>query len=303
MKILITGATGLIGKYLVKSLISRGDEVFVLTRDSRSAAEILPGIKNFAEWKNPDSLEDIKFNAIINLAGMNLDAKRWNEKVKQQLYDSRINSTRKVVELIRTMNNKPEVFINASGVDYYGDTGDKNIYEDSLSADSFISKLVYDWETEALEAEKSGVRVVLLRTGFVVAKDSKAFKKMVLPFKLFAGGYAGRGKQYLSWIHIDDLVNVYEFILDNPEIRGAVNSSSPNPERMKNFAKYIGKALHRPWFFPAPGFLLKMLFGEIAVVLISGRKALPKKLEDAGFKFKYEKAVDAIKSVLQRNRP
>jgi len=298
MKILITGATGLIGGYLVKALTARRDEVFIVTRNSRSTGGVFPGVKNFIEWDNLDSLKSVKINAVINLAGMNLDEKRWNEKIKKQLYDSRINSTRKLVELMKIMIHKPEVLINASGVDYYGDTGDKDIYEDSPPADLFISQLVCDWEKEALKAEITGVRVVMLRTGFVTAKDSMAFKKMVLPFKLFAGGYAGGGKQYLSWIHIDDLVRVYEFILGNAQIRGAVNAVSPYPERMKDFAKYIGKTLRRPWFFPAPGFLLKILFGEIAIVLISGRKALPKKLQDAGFKFKYEKAVDAVRECL-----
>ena len=152
-----------------------------------------------------------------------------------------------------------------------------------------------DWEAEALEAEKYGVRVVLLRTGFVIAPDSKAFKKMVLPFRLFAGGYAGNGKQYLSWIHIEDLIRIYRYIINNKEIKGAVNASSPNPERMKNFAKLIGKVLHRPWFFPAPGFMLKILFGEVSQVILAGRKALPKKLTDAGFKFNYTDALSAIK--------
>ncbi len=234
----------------------------------------------------------------INLAGMNLDEKRWNDDVKKKIYDSRINSTRRIVELAASMTQKPEVLINTSGVDYYGDTGDKNIYEDYPPADLFISKVVCDWEAEALKAEKYNVRVVLLRTGFVIAPDSKAFKKMVLPFRLFAGGYAGNGKQYLSWIHIDDLVNIYSYVIDNKKINGAINASSPNPVRMKTFAKYIGNALHRPWFFPAPGFLMRILFGEVADVIISGRRALPKKLTDAGFKFKFENADDAVRYCL-----
>jgi hypothetical protein len=154
---------------------------------------------------------------------------------------------------------------------------------------------VRDWEAEAMEAEKYGVRVVLLRTGFVIAPDSSAFKKMVLPFRLFAGGYAGNGRQYLSWIHIEDLIRIYRYVINNKEIKGAVNASSPNPERMKNFAKLIGKVLHRPWFFPAPGFMLKILFGEVSQVILAGRKALPKKLTDAGFKFNYTDALSAIK--------
>lgn len=297
-KILIAGATGLIGSYLVKSLISKGNEVFVLTRDALSAGSVFPGVKNFVEWDSLDSLKDVNINAVINLTGMNLDEKRWNASVKKQIYDSRINSTRRIVELIKTMAHKPDVLINASGADYYGDTGDKDIYEDTPQQDTFISKLVYDWETEALKAESAGVRVVVLRTGFVIAKNSKAFKKMVLPFKLFAGGYAGSGKQYLSWIHIDDLVKVYEFVINNTKIRGAVNASSPNPERMKDFAKLIGKVLHRPWFFPAPACMMKILFGEVSDVILSGRRALPKKLLDTGFKFKYESAADAIRESL-----
>jgi uncharacterized protein (TIGR01777 family) len=298
MNILITGATGLIGSHLVKTFISNGDEIFIVTRNANSARKIFPTVKNFVEWENPALLKDVKLDVIINLAGMNLDKKRWNDKVKKQLYDSRINSTKKLVELIGTMAYKPEVLINASGVDYYGDTGEKDIYEDSPSADLFISKLVCDWENEAMKAEEYGVRVVLLRTGFVIVKESKAFKKMVLPFKLFAGGYAGNGKQYLSWIHIRDLVRIYRYVIDNKQIREAVNASSPNPERMKDFAKHIGKILHSPWFFPAPRFLMKILFGEVADVIVSGRRALPKRLLDSGFKFNYENAVDAIKDCL-----
>lgn len=298
MKILITGATGLIGSRLVKAFTARGDEVFIVTRNVKSARLIFGAVNSFVEWRDIDSLKDEKIDVFINLAGMNLDEKRWNEEIKKKIYNSRINSARKLVELISSMPQKPEVLINASGVDYYGDTGDKDIFEDSPPANLFISKLVCDWENEALRAEKYGVRIVLLRTGFVIAPDSKAFKKMVLPFKLFAGGYAGKGKQYLSWIHIEDLVKIYGYVIDNKGITVALNASSPNPERMKDFAKLIGKVLHRPWFFPAPRFLMKVLFGEVAEVILAGRKALPKKLVEAGFKFKFENAFDAVKDCL-----
>lgn len=298
MRVLITGATGLIGHYLVKSFSAAGDEIFIITRNTQSAKKNFPAQKNFIDWDNLDSLKQTGIDAVINLAGMNLDEKRWNDKVKKQIYDSRINTTRKLVEFIGAMPGKPEVLINASGVDYYGDTGDKNIYEDSPSADFFAAKIVRDWEAEAMKAEEYGVRVVRLRTGFVIAPDSKAFKKMVLPFRLFAGGYAGSGRQYLSWIHIDDLVKIYRYVIDNRGITGAVNTVSPNPERMKDFAKIIGKVMHRPWFFPAPGFLMRILFGEVSDVILAGRRALPKKLTDTGFKFKYENALDAVKDCL-----
>lgn len=295
MKILITGATGLIGRYLTRSFESRGDEVVIVTRSISSAKKVYPNSGNIVEWDNLNSLQDENVSAVINLAGMNLDEKRWNDKIKKQIYGSRINSTGRLIELINTMPKKPEVLINASGVDYYGDTGDKNIYEDSPPADMFAARIVRDWEAEAGKAEKFGIRVVYLRTGFVIAPDSKAFKKMVLPFRLFAGGYAGNGRQYLSWIDINDLVRIYKYVIDNIRLTGAVNACSPNPERMKDFAKHIGKVLHRPWFFPAPGFMMKILFGEVSDVILAGRKALPKKLKDAGFEFKYPDALTAIR--------
>lgn len=295
MKILITGATGLIGRYLTRSFVSRGDEVIIVTRSIGSAKKVYPNSKNIVEWDSLHSLKDENISAVINLAGMNLDEKRWNEKVKKRIYDSRINSTRKLIEFISTMTKKPEVLINASGVDYYGDTGDKDIYEDSPPAEMFASKLVRDWEAEALKAEKYGLRVVLLRTGFVIAPDSKAFKKMVLPFRMFAGGYAGNGRQYLSWIDINDLMRIYNYVIDNKKLTGAVNACSPNPERMRDFARNIGKVLYRPWFFPVPGFLMKILFGEVSDAILSGRRALPKKLLDSGFDFECPDALSVVK--------
>jgi uncharacterized protein (TIGR01777 family) len=295
MKVLITGATGLIGSYLTRSFVSLGDEVIIVTRNISSAKKVYPNSGNIVEWDNLDSLRNENISAVINLAGMNLDEKRWNDKVKKRIYYSRINSTGRLIEFIGIMTKKPEVLINASGVDYYGDTGDKDIYEDSPPANMFAAKVVRDWEAEAGNAEKFGVRVVCLRTGFVIAPDSKAFKKMVLPFRFFAGGYAGNGRQYLSWIHIEDLVNIYRYVIDNNGITGTVNASSPHPERMKDFARIIGKVLHRPWFFPVPGFMMKILFGEVADVILAGRKALPKKLKDAGFEFKYPDALTAIR--------
>jgi len=293
-QILIAGATGLIGKYLVKALLAQGDDVIVATRSETAAREILPGIRRIVEWNNLNSLKGDLIEGVINLAGMNLDEKRWNKRVKKSIYDSRINSTQRIVQLISSMNKKPEFLVNASGVDYYGDKGDRNVYEDSPPGDLFTSRLVVDWEKAALEAEKSGVRVVLMRTGFVVARDSNAFRKMILPFKLFAGGYASSGKQYMSWIHIKDLVRVYLLAIENRQIRGALNACSPNPETMKQFAKHTGTAMHRPSFFPAPRFLLRVLFGEVVEVLVSGRKALPQKLTQAGFKFDFDNAIDAI---------
>lgn len=292
-KILITGATGLIGKQIIDSLITGGDEIIVLTQNILYARKKIPKIKKFFSWNNYLSLSAEPIDAIINLAGTNLGDKRWTDNFKSEIYNSRIQSTNKIVRLIESMKTKPEVLINASGVDYYGDTGNKDINEDSPFADSFISHLVRDWEAEAMEAEKFNVRVVLLRTGFVNARQSKALQKMILPFKLFLGGYAGSGNQFISWIDIEDIAGIYLFCLNN-YIRGPVNASSPNPVTMKDFSCYLGKILHRPCWLHIPGLLIKLLFGEASNLILDGRRALPEKLLQAGYKFKFENLFNSL---------
>jgi uncharacterized protein (TIGR01777 family) len=296
--ILITGATGLIGPRIVHALRSRGDDVIVVTRDDISTRLKLPDVKKIVNWDNIILLKNESIHGVINLAGMNMGAKRWNEKIKKQLYYSRIHTTRKIVDFINSMTNKPEVLVNASGVDYYGDTGDRDIYEDSPPGTSFAAKLTADWEAEAQRAEKAGVRVVLIRTGFVLAPDSPALKKMALPFKLFLGGYPGDGKQYFSWIHINDIIGIYLFVLDHNDIRKVVNAVSSNPLMMKDFCFELGKVLHRPSYFPAPAFLMKILFGEMSELVLTGRKVLPKKLQHFGYEFQFSKALDALKTVI-----
>ena len=296
--ILIAGATGFIGKHLVNAFESRGDMVYAVTRDPVNAKKLLPGIKKSIGWSDLSSLRNENMDAFINLSGMNLAEKRWNEKVKRQIYDSRVISTHKLIELISIMSHKPKVFISASGVDYYGDTGDKDVFEDSPPGSSFASRLTKDWESEALEAEQFGVRVVVLRTGLVIGKGSPALEKMLLPFKLFVGGPPGGGKQYLSWIHIDDLKRIYLFSLDNENVKGAVNASAPNPVTMRDFCKQLGRVLKRPSFFPVPGFLIRLFFGEIADVILSGRRALPRKLQDLEYSFKYTNVFDALSDIL-----
>jgi uncharacterized protein (TIGR01777 family) len=293
--ILITGATGLIGRNIIKTLLQRDYDIIALTRNISQARKMLPQISKFVSWNDYISLYSEKFSAVINLAGTNLGARRWGNKFKREIYDSRILTTRKIIYLISKMSLKPEVLINSSGVDCYGDTGDKEIDESFPYADTFIAKLVRDWEMEALDAKKYNVRVVCLRTGFVIAPDSTSLSKMAVPFKFFIGGYPGSGKQFLSWIDIEDLVSIYLFCLENKSISGAVNAASPYPETMRQFSKQLGKILHRPSIFPVPPFVLRILFGEAADLMISGRKALPKKLLQAGYNFKYEHAIDSLK--------
>lgn len=299
-RILMAGGTGLIGSYLVKELLNRNDEIILISRDAGSAKNRYNNKVSSVSWDELNTIQDKKINAVVNLSGMNLDEKRWTSKVKKQIYDSRIVTTGKLVEFIFKMEHKPEVLINTSGVDIYGDRGDESIYEESTAGEGFLPKLVSDWENEALKAKQNNIRVVIFRTGFVVAKDSKALKKMALPFKMFAGGPAGPGNQFFSWIHIDDLVRLYLLAIDNPDLNGIIHAVSPNPETMNEFSRHLAKVLHRHSMFPVPSFIIRILFGGIADVIVKGRKALPRKLEKMNFTFKYPKAIDALKEALEK---
>ncbi|HEY3249915.1 MAG TPA: TIGR01777 family oxidoreductase [Ignavibacteria bacterium] len=304
--ILITGATGLIGTCLVKTILKRGDNVAVLSTNVKSASKYLPEAGKIISWNDYLSLVNENIDIVINLAGKNIGETRWNDKFKKEIYDSRILSTRKIVDLIGKMTKKPGALINASGVDYYGNRpacrtsrGDENIYEDAKPGNDFMARLCVDWEAEAKKAENFGVRVVLIRTGFVLAKNSPAVNMLTLPFKLFIGGTIGSGKQYMSWIHIDDVVKVYLFSADNNNITGPVNAAAPNPERMKNFCRIIAKVLHRPAIIPAPEFAVKLIAGEAAQLVLNGRKALPKKILEAGYKFSFANAPAAWSNILE----
>jgi uncharacterized protein len=300
--ILITGATGLIGSHLSRKLRARGDKVIALSTHGAEAGEILPEIFKAIDWKDYFSLKDEKIFGIINLAGMNLAGKRWNDKVKKQLYDSRIGSTAKLIDLISKMEVKPEVLVSASGVDIYGDSGDKDVYEDSPPGNSFAARLCVDWEKEAMKAENYGARVVTLRTGMVIAEEGEALRKMIFPFKLFIGGAPGGGRQYLSWIHIDDITDIYMMALENKNMRNAFNASSPNPVRLKEFCSILGRLLHKPSFMPVPAFALKLLFGEVSELILSGRRALPKKLLELGYRFRYSDVKEALAEELSRHK-
>ena len=196
-RILISGATGLIGKAIIKALEERGDEALIISTNAESARKVFPEIKIIIEWSNIVSLKNEKIDGIIHLAGMNLGDKRWNDEVKKEFYDSRIGTAHKLIELISEMPVKPKVLITASGVDYYGDKGNQNVYEDTPPADNFIGHLCMDWENEAFKAEKFGVRTAAIRTGLVIAKNAPPIEKLALPFKFFVGGPIGSGRQYI----------------------------------------------------------------------------------------------------------
>jgi uncharacterized protein len=304
-KITITGATGLIGTALCYALVNRGDEVTVFTRDVASAKNSLGAAMNYVKWDyiNPiawqDSLKDQ--DAVIHLAGANLFGKRWTEKYKKIIYKSRELSTRNLVSALRIVPNKVKVLISSSGVGYYGPRGEEILTEKSNLGNDFLANVCDVWEREAKKVNQFGIKSTMLRQGIVLSNKGGALTKFLPPFKFFIGGALGNGRQWFPWIHIDDLIAIYLFILDNTEISGPVNAVSPENVRMNEFAKTLGRILRRPSIFKVPEFVLKILVGDAASTIVSSQRVIPQKLIDHDFKFKFENLDEALRDLLIGN--
>ncbi|NJD23035.1 MAG: TIGR01777 family protein [Melioribacter sp.] len=301
-KVIITGATGFIGKRITEELITRGDEVTIFTRSVENAKQKIPNAYDYVEW-NPElndwshKLEDK--DAVVHLAGENVMAKRWNLKHKKNILSSRVEGTRSLVNAIGRLKNKPEVFITASAVGYYGNS-EKPVNENSEPGEDFLAEVVNAWEKEAGNVESYGVRRVSIRTGIVLDANEGALVPMINQFKFFVGGPIGKGKQWFPWVHIDDVVGIFLFALNNQNVRGALNASSPNPLRMKEFCKTLGNIMHRPSLFKVPAFTIKILFGEAADVLLNGAQVIPDRTIKAGYKFKFESAEESLRNLLHK---
>ena len=304
-KIIVTGATGLIGTQLCHALISRGDVVTAFTRNIESAKKILGDKLLYVKWdyNNPNEWTKHLENkdTVIHLAGANLSGKRWTEKYKKIILESRELSTKNLVSAIRSTKNKVKLFISSSGVSYYGSRGDDVLTEDSKPGDDFLASVCNVWERETENANSFGVRTAMLRQGIVLSKEGGALKKFLPPFHFFIGGSLGNGKQWFPWIHIHDLIAVYLFILNNAEISGPVNVVSPENVKMSEFAKTLGRILKRPAIFNVPEFALRILVGEVTSTIVSSQRVIPKKLIEHGFKFKFDKLEDALKNLLGNN--
>ena len=302
-KIIITGATGLIGRELVKKLIDKKYEILVFSRNVEKARKILPFASGHVEWDYKNSNEWISYldnaYAIIHLAGINLFQKRWNENFKKDIYESRVISTKKIYDSIRSIKIKPEVFISSSGVGFYGNCGNNILTERSPAGDDFLARVCINWENESKRFEDAGIRNVQLRTGLVLSKNDGALNKMLPFFRLFIGGPFGNGEQWTSWIHIDDIVNSFIHALENNSVRGPVNAVSPHSVKNKLFASALGKVINRPSIFPVPKFVLKTAIGEAADVVTASQRAIPEILINSGFKFKFEKLETALKDLLK----
>jgi hypothetical protein len=301
-KIIITGATGAIGQSLAKEIITRGQDVILFTRNIETAKKKIPNASKYVKWEyeyiDRWKNELIGINGIIHLAGANLGAKRWNKNYKKLAYDSRIISTRNLVEAIKSVDQKPKVFITSSAVGYYGNRYDEVLDESSSHGNDFLATLCNDWEMEAQKVELYGVRRVSLRTGLVLMKNEGVLKQLLLPFKLFIGGPLGNGRQWFPWIHIDDVIGIYLRAIDDENLKGPVNVASSGIVRMKEFAKTFGKVLRRPSIFPIPKLAMKVVAGEIADYAVMSQRISVEKILNAGYKFKFENLEETLRDLL-----
>lgn len=297
MKILVTGGTGLIGRHLMPRLLEIGHSVVVLTRSPEKAHQLLDARVEL--WRGLDDRLNLDgIDAVINLAGEPIADKRWTEEQKQRLCNSRWQLTQQLAELIAATAAPPGVLISGSATGYYGDLGEVVVTEEEPPHNEFTHKLCARWEQIACSAQSESTRVCLLRTGVVLAPAGGILAKMVPPFKLGLGGPIGNGRQYLAWVHIDDMVNGILWLLDN-DLRGPFNMVSPYPVRNEQFAHSLGHALKRPAFLRVPATVIRLLMGESSVLVLGGQRALPKRLEDAGFVFRWFDLEEALEDVLK----
>lgn len=300
-KVLITGATGFIGTRLCTALAEKGCEPIALSRNPDSAKKKLPDVKTIERW---DPLKEIpplqaieQSKAVVHLAGENV-AGRWNEEKKRLIRESRVVSTKNLVDALKKAAKRPEVLISASAIGYYGDRGDEILTEDSSPGEGFLSDICRDWEREAARAEELGIRVVSIRIGIVLGTDGGALKEMLFPFRLGVGGPLATGKQWMAWIHRDDLVGIILHVLQNSSVRGAINGTAPFPVQNSEFSKTLGRVLHRPAVFKVPSLALKLLFGEFAAFLLQSERVVPRVVKDSGYIFQYETLSAALKECL-----
>ena len=306
MKIAITGATGFVGSRLVGRLISQDHQLIVLSRSVQRAQKVFPAtaFKNLeivgytptvsGDWQNALSGCD----AVVNLAGEPIAEGRWTPERKQEILNSRKLGTQKIVEAIANADPKPSVLVNASAIGYYGTSQTATFDENSPTGNDFLAQVSTQWESEAQKVTSSHVRLVILRFGIVLGMGG-ALSKMITPFNFFAGGPLGDGKQWFSWIHVDDVVNLILQALNNSQMQGVYNATAPEPVRMSQFCNTMGQVMNRPSWLPVPGFVLEAMLGEAATVVLEGQQVIPKRTLESEFEYQYPKLQSALTEILK----
>lgn len=292
MNVIVAGGSGFIGKAVREALDGAGYKATLLSRWPAADALSWDG-RTQGPWADVVAAAD----AVVNLSGAGIADKRWTAARKKEIWDSRTDSTRALVEALSRPGAKAKVLVNSSAVGFYGDVADGDVTESASKGNGFLAEVCAAWEAEALRAEKAGVRVVLLRTGIVLGKGGGALGKMALPFKLFVGGPVGSGKQWFPWVHVEDVAGAVLHALQTPSLKGPVNMTAPAPLTNRDFSAALGRAMGRPSWAPAPGFALKIALGEMADMLLGGQKAVPAKLLASGYRFKYPGADEALSRI------
>jgi uncharacterized protein (TIGR01777 family) len=301
MRVIITGATGFIGSALTENLVHGGYEIVIMSRNPKIKSEsnkvtyIKWDAKNLNGWTN---YIDGAY-AVVNLAGENISAGRWTHRRKQTILQSRLHAGTAMVEAVKRANKKPEVVIQASAIGYYGSRGDEVLDESSSPGRGYLPEVAQKWEISTKEVESLGVRHVIVRTGIVLGKDGGALPRLIQPFRFFVGGPLGSGKQWFSWIHLEDETRAIRFLVENENLSGAFNLTAPSPLVTKDFCKILSRVMHRPSWLKVPGFMLHLIMGEMAeALLLTGQRVLPKRLLEAGYRFSYPEVEPALTQIL-----
>lgn len=301
MRILVTGATGFVGRRLCEVLSEAGCRVTALSRRPDSARKAVPSLARVFAWRpveeSPplESLEQV--DAVIHLAGESVVG-RWTARKRQAIRESRVRSTGNLVNAMRQVEGRPRTLVSASAIGYYGDQGETELTESMPAASDFLGEICAQWEREGARASEAGVRVVHLRIGVVLAKGGGALDAMLLPARLGLGGALGSGRQWWSWIHREDLIGMVQHVLADKNLSGPFNATSSNPVRQKDFAKALGRVLSRPAFLPTPGFALKLVLGGFATELLSSKKVLPGRIQESGYRFRFPDLEPALREIL-----